>query len=83
MTVGKLNTRHEILAALIGLSIVGCEFAPSISTAGQAVLTRSYDNARTGANTNEHSFTPAAIRALGLTKVFSLTMSGDDPRIEA
>jgi hypothetical protein len=55
MTAGKVKTCHEILAVLIALSIGGFELAPSMATAGQAVLTRSYDNARTGANTNEHS----------------------------
>jgi hypothetical protein len=86
MTAGKLKTRNKTLAVLIAvlmLSIVGFGLAPSMATAGQAVLTRSYDNARSGANINELSFTPWAIRAQGLRKVFSLTMSGDDPRVEA
>ncbi len=49
----------------------------------QAVLTRSYDNGRTGANTAERVLTPDAIRARGLTRAFSLVLAGDDPRIEA
>ena len=49
----------------------------------QAVLTRSYDNGRTGANTAERVLTPDAIRTRGLTRAFSLVLAGDDPRIEA
>jgi len=48
-----------------------------------AVLTRSYDNGRTGTYTTETSFTPSAIKARGLRKVFSLKVEGDDPNIEA
>ena len=49
----------------------------------QAVLTRSYDNTRSGANVNERVLSPGAIRAHGLAKAFSLVLAGDDPRIEA
>ncbi len=48
-----------------------------------AVLTRSYDNNRTGANTNEESLTPSALKTRGLRRVFSLKVEGDDPNIEA
>jgi hypothetical protein len=48
-----------------------------------SVLTRSYDNARTGSNTLEKVLTPAALRQRGLTKAFSLVLAGADPRIEA
>ena len=51
--------------------------------AKQAVLTRSYDNNRTGANINEQTFTPEALRTRGLRKAFSLKLEGDDPNIEA
>jgi outer membrane protein assembly factor BamB len=44
------------------------------------VLTRSYDNGRTGANTSETKLTPA--NAGSLHKLFSLNVP-DDPRIEA
>lgn len=44
------------------------------------VLTRSYDNGRTGANTDEKTLTPANVPALH--KLFSLNVP-DDPRIEA
>ena len=47
------------------------------------MLTRSYDNGRTGANTAERVLSPEAIRARGLTRAFSLVLAGDDPRIEA
>ena len=49
----------------------------------QAVLTRSYDNGRTGANTAERVLSPHAIRTRGLIRAFSLVLAGDDPRIEA
>jgi outer membrane protein assembly factor BamB len=47
-----------------------------------AVLTRSYDNTRSGANTQETTLTPAAVTA-GLQRRFSLQLTGDDPRLEA
>jgi hypothetical protein len=53
------------------------------ASAKHAVLTRSYDNGRTGANTGERMFTPAAIKARGIKRAFSLNITGDDPRIEA
>src|SRR6266496_4043372 len=46
-----------------------------------AVLTRSYDNARTGANPREAVLTPAVV-SHGLRKLFSLQVS-DDPFLEA
>jgi hypothetical protein len=52
-----------------------------------AVLTRSYDNGRTGANLTEATFTAALIAGKGLSKVRSLNLIDgnfkDDPRIEA
>jgi hypothetical protein len=45
------------------------------------VLTRSFDNARTGANTSETVLTPATVAA-GLKRIFSLDIP-DDPRVEA
>jgi len=47
-----------------------------------AVTTRSYDNARTGANTQETVLTPALVGSNMLVKRFSLDVT-DDPRIEA
>jgi hypothetical protein len=46
------------------------------------VLTRSFDVARTGANTNETSLTPQNVGSNLLVKRFSLHVN-DDPRIEA
>ncbi|MBV8888431.1 MAG: PQQ-binding-like beta-propeller repeat protein [Alphaproteobacteria bacterium] len=48
-----------------------------------AVTTRSYDNARTGANTAETELTPAAIRGRGLKLLFSLALPGDARGCEA
>jgi hypothetical protein len=53
--------------------------APGVSQT--AVLTRSYDDARTGANISETVLTPANV-SNGLKKLFSLDIP-DDPRIEA
>jgi outer membrane protein assembly factor BamB len=49
--------------------------------AATPVLTRSFDDTRTGANTSETVFTPANV-APGLKKIFSLDIP-DDPRLEA
>jgi outer membrane protein assembly factor BamB len=46
-----------------------------------AVLTRSYDNTRSGANTSEPALSPDVV-AKGLRRLFSLTVD-DDPRLEA
>src|SRR6202162_2164523 len=52
-----------------------------------AILTRSYDNGRTGANLTETTFTPALVAGKGLSKVRRLNLIDgnfkDDPRIEA
>ncbi len=47
------------------------------------VLTRSYDNGRTGANYTETVLTPDAIVQRGMSKFKSLVVANDDPRIEA
>src|SRR6478672_12840800 len=47
-----------------------------------AVTTRSYDNARTGANTQQTVLTPALVGSNMLVKRFSLDVT-DDPLIEA
>ncbi len=47
------------------------------------VLTRSYNNGRTGANTSEQTLTPALVAGKGLHRVRSFQLVGDDPRIEA
>jgi outer membrane protein assembly factor BamB len=53
-----------------------------VAQAATPVLTRSYDNGRTGANTAETTFTPQLVAAKGLRKLKSLTIP-DDPRVEA
>jgi hypothetical protein len=52
------------------------------SAPNTAVLTRSYDNGRTGSNLNETNFTPALVASKGLKRVKSFHLD-DDPRIEA
>jgi hypothetical protein len=47
-----------------------------------AVLTRSYNNGRTGANMTEATLTPALVASKGLRRVRSFAID-DDPRIEA
>lgn len=48
-----------------------------------AVTTRSYDNTRSGANTQETILTPAAIRTRGVQRLFSLALPGDARGCEA
>ena len=52
-----------------------------------AVLTRSYDNGRTGTNLTETILTPALVASKGFSRVRSFNLSDgdfkDDPRIEA
>lgn len=47
------------------------------------VLTRSFDNARTGANLTETALTPEAIRGRGIKRLFSLAVPGDARGCEA
>jgi outer membrane protein assembly factor BamB len=69
--------KHRSYVFLICLAI-------TLDLAGQTtVLTRSYDNARTGANTTESQFSAARLLNQGMIKAFSLTLETDDPRIEA
>lgn len=48
-----------------------------------AVTTRSYDNTRSGANTQETLLTPAAIRRRGIKRLFTLALPGDKRGCEA
>ncbi len=48
-----------------------------------AVTTRSYDNARSGANTSETTLSPSAIRSRGIRHLFSLALPGDARGCEA
>jgi hypothetical protein len=47
------------------------------------VLTRSYDNSRTGANLTEKVLSPQNVRKLGLKRRFKIELSQDDQRVEA
>jgi hypothetical protein len=53
------------------------------TTMTTAVLTRSYDNGRTGANMTETTLTPAKVAAKGLRRARSFVLQDDDKRIEA
>ncbi|PPQ30507.1 PQQ-binding-like beta-propeller repeat protein [Rhodopila globiformis] len=48
-----------------------------------SVLTRAYDNARTGANTQETELTAAAVGKRGVRRLFSLHLPGDQRGAEA
>jgi hypothetical protein len=48
-----------------------------------AITTRSYDNNRSGANTQETILTPAAVGTQGIKQLFSLTTPGDARGCEA
>lgn len=48
-----------------------------------SVTTRSYDNARSGTNSQETVLTPDAVRTKGIEKLFSLQLAGDARGIEA
>jgi outer membrane protein assembly factor BamB len=54
----------------------------SAARAQTAVLTRSYNTGRTGANTHETKLTPATVAGIKLLRTISLD-AGDDPRLEA
>jgi outer membrane protein assembly factor BamB len=78
---GVRANRGWLFAIAILLSLDSL-FVGMQATAGTAVLTRSYDNGRTGADMTETVLTPAAVAAKGLTRVRSFAVD-DDPRIEA
>jgi hypothetical protein len=48
-----------------------------------AIVTRSYDNARSGANIEETILTPAAVRTRGVKQLFALALPGDARGCEA
>ncbi|MGC9944939.1 MAG: PQQ-binding-like beta-propeller repeat protein [Bryobacteraceae bacterium] len=48
-----------------------------------AITTRSYDNSRSGANTNETTLTPAAVGTRGIKRLFTLALPGDKRGAEA
>lgn len=47
-----------------------------------SITTRSYDNARTGANDAESALSATAVRTRGIVRLFSMSIV-DDPRLEA
>jgi hypothetical protein len=48
-----------------------------------AITTRSYDNARSGANVHETVLTPASVRSRGVKQLFTLPLPGDRRGTEA
>jgi len=69
----------HVLAAFVA-ALVQSASIPGLSA--QAVLTRSYDNIRSGANSQEKFLTPSNVSTL--KKLHELILDpGDDPRIEA
>jgi len=77
ITVGAL-AKLMLLCCIVVTAMVT---TAGVVQAATSVLTRSYDNGRTGAITNETTLTPDIV-AHGLTKRLSLSIP-DDPRIEA
>jgi hypothetical protein len=75
------NAGGWLLRFLIFAGAVWTGMAPV--RAQTEVLTRSYDNSRSGANTTEKIFTPQNVRASGLKLLFKIGLNQDDPRVEA
>jgi putative pyrroloquinoline-quinone-binding quinoprotein len=66
----------------LGMLFILSLLALAEAQAAEPVLTRSYDNGRTGANTKEKTLTPQLVATKGLKKIKSLQIS-DDLRVEA
>ena len=73
------GTRVQLVCAAISFSLI---LLPSAAQSAAAVLTRSYDNARTGADLTETQLTPEIVATKGL-QLFKSLLVDDDPRIEA
>jgi outer membrane protein assembly factor BamB len=71
---------HRLFVTLGAVAALIGPLRPAV--AQTSVLTRSYDNFRTGWNQEEQKLTPAAVQAQGLQSI-SLVPGNDDPRIEA
>ncbi|MGI4755779.1 MAG: hypothetical protein ACRYGF_02905 [Janthinobacterium lividum] len=56
---------------------------PSVLAQAPAITTKSYDNARSSANTAETMLTPSTVRARGLVKLTSIPVIGDARGMEA
>jgi hypothetical protein len=76
-----LNASWRLVPNLILLGTTLAIF--SKGHAQTEVLTRSYDNSRTGANLSEKVLSPQKVRKLGLKRRFKIELSQDDQRIEA
>ena len=76
-------TIRASVAALVAAMTGAAGFLCPSSKAQTPVLTRSYDNARTASNLTESKLTPKNVGSNLLIKLFSLEVTGDDPRIEA
>lgn len=75
--------RLLLRSTTVTLAAVAFALLPALPVAAAtSVLTRSYDNARTGANITETQLTPALVATKGLKLQKSLPID-DDPRIEA
>ena len=76
-----MNLRRSAagLVPAVAVAIVLSANAP----AQTPVLTRSFDSARTAANLTETTLTPRKVGSNLLVKLFSLELTGDDPRIDA
>ena len=76
----EVETRMKSLLALVTACTL-CAGAQSV--ANPAITTKSYDDARTSANTAETTLTPAAVRARGMRKLPSIPVVGDARGMEA
>jgi outer membrane protein assembly factor BamB len=79
------DIRIAVAALGIGAFAAATTYQPARAAdeaPGTVVLTRSYNNGRTGANLTETHFTPALVASKGLTRVRTFQID-DDPRIEA
>jgi outer membrane protein assembly factor BamB len=74
--------RNGCYVLCCGVAAIAVWLAPATSVSAQPVLTRSYDNSRNGANTDEKKLTPANAAGVHLLRQLALD-AGDDLRIEA
>jgi outer membrane protein assembly factor BamB len=72
--------KFVVLRSLLTLAALSSAVFPMVCQT--SVLTRSYDNGRTGWNSTEWTLTPQAVQSRGLQSI-SLVPGDDDPRIEA
>lgn len=72
--------KFVLLRSLLTLAALSSAVFPMVCQT--SVLTRSYDNGRTGWNSTEWKLTPQAVQTRGLQSI-SLVPGNDDPCIEA